>query len=51
MNTSTDVNTLNRSVKIDYVHYSAALVHILQTVSEELERYNNKKHLDKIAVK
>ena len=48
---SADIDPSKRSVKLDDVHYSVPLVHIFQTASEEYERYNNKKHLEKIAVK
>ena len=36
---------------IDDVHYSAALVYIYKKASEELEKFNNRGFLEKIAVK
>ena len=48
---SIDVNLSKRLVKLDDVHYSASQAPIFKTVSEELKRYNDKKYLEKIAVK
>ena len=40
-----------KSLMIDDVHYSAALVYIFQKASEELKKVNNRRFLEKIAIK
>ena len=41
----------SKTVVIDDVHHSAALVYLFQKSSDELEKFNEKKFLEKIALK
>ena len=48
---SIDDKFLKKALMIDDVHYSAALVYIFRKASEELEKFNDKRFLEKIAIK